>query len=182
MHPEKRILVTGGAGFLGSHLCDRLIADGAQVLCLDNFFTGTRKNVESLLGHKNFELARHDVTFPFYVEMDEIYNLACPASPIHYQHDPVQTIKTSVHGAINMLGLAKRVKAKILQASTLDRHARPCAGHPRLPCHEKRRGWPGHKGVYARLSLSAGRPKAGPVRGLCPAMTHWVIPRDGNML
>jgi UDP-glucuronate decarboxylase len=127
MHLEKRILVTGGAGFLGSHLCDRLIADGAQVLCLDNFFTGTRKNVESLLGRKKFELARHDVTFPFYVEMDESYNLACPASPSRYQHDPVQTTKTSVHGAINMH--AKRVKAKILQASTLDRHARPCAGH-----------------------------------------------------
>jgi UDP-glucuronate decarboxylase len=125
MHLEKRILVTGGAGFLGSHLCDRLIADGAQVLCLDNFFTGTRKNVESLLGHKNFELARHDVTFPFYVEMDEIYNLACPASPIHYQHDPVQTTKTSVHGAINMLGLAKRVKAKILQASTSEVYGDP---------------------------------------------------------
>ena len=129
MHLEKRILVTGGAGFLGSHLCDRLIADGAQVLCLDNFFTGTRKNVESLLDHKNFELARHDVTFPFYVEMDEIYNLACPASPIHYQHDPVQTTKTSVHGAINMLGLAKRVKAKILQASTSEVYGDPCV-HP----------------------------------------------------
>jgi UDP-glucuronate decarboxylase len=125
MHLEKRILVTGGAGFLGSHLCDRLIADGAQVLCLDNFFTGTRKNVESLLDHRHFELIRHDVTFPFYVEIDEIYNLACPASPIHYQHDPVQTTKTSVHGAINMLGLAKRVKAKILQASTSEVYGDP---------------------------------------------------------
>src|SRR5262249_57337923 len=112
MHLEKRILVTGGAGFLGSHLCDRLIARGAQVLCVDNFFTGVRKNVDSLLDHKYFELIRHDVTFPYYVEVDEIYNLACPASPMHYQHDPVQTTKTSVHGAINMLGLAKRVKAK----------------------------------------------------------------------
>jgi len=114
MHLEKRILVTGGAGFLGSHLCARLIAEGAQVLCVDNFFTGARRNVEPLLDHKHFELIRHDVTFPLFVEVDEIYNLACPASPVHYQHDPVQTIKTSVHGAINMLGLAKRVHAKIL--------------------------------------------------------------------
>jgi UDP-glucuronate decarboxylase len=125
MHLEKRILVTGGAGFLGSHLCERLIAEGAQVLCVDNFFTGTRKNVDSLLDHKYFELIRHDVTFPYYVEIDEIYNLACPASPIHYQHDPVQTTKTSVHGAINMLGLAKRVKAKILQASTSEVYGDP---------------------------------------------------------
>jgi UDP-glucuronate decarboxylase len=129
MHLEKRVLVTGGAGFLGSHLCERLIAEGAQVLCLDNFFTGTRKNVEPLLDHKHFELIRHDVTFPFYVEVDEIYNLACPASPIHYQHDPVQTTKTSVHGAINMLGLAKRVKAKILQASTSEVYGDPSV-HP----------------------------------------------------
>jgi UDP-glucuronate decarboxylase len=129
MHLEKRILVTGGAGFLGSHLCDRLIAEGAQVLCLDNFFTGTRKNVESLLDHKYFELIRHDVTFPLYVEVDEICNLACPASPVHYQHDPVQTTKTSVHGAINMLGLAKRVKAKILQASTSEVYGDPSV-HP----------------------------------------------------
>ncbi len=129
MHLEKRILVTGGAGFLGSHLCERLIAEGAQVLCLDNFFTGTRKNVELLLDHKHFELIRHDVTFPFYVEVDEIWNLACPASPVHYQHDPVQTTKTSVHGAINMLGLAKRVKAKILQASTSEVYGDPSV-HP----------------------------------------------------
>jgi UDP-glucuronate decarboxylase len=125
MHLEKRILVTGGAGFLGSHLCERLIVEGAQVLCIDNFFTGARKNVEPLLDHKHFELIRHDVTFPFYVEVDEIYNLACPASPVHYQHDPVQTIKTSVHGAINMLGLAKRVRAKILQASTSEVYGDP---------------------------------------------------------
>jgi UDP-glucuronate decarboxylase len=125
MHLEKRILVSGGAGFLGSHLCERLIAHGAQILCVDNFFTGTRKNVESLLDHKHFELTRHDVTFPLYVEVDEIYNLACPASPLHYQHDPVQTTKTSVHGAINMLGLAKRVKAKILQASTSEVYGDP---------------------------------------------------------
>jgi len=129
MHLEKRILVTGGAGFLGSHLCARLILEGAQVLCLDNFFTGTRKNVEPLLDHKSFELIRHDVTFPFYVEVDEIYNLACPASPVHYQHDPVQTTKTSVHGAINMLGLAKRVNAKILQASTSEVYGDPSV-HP----------------------------------------------------
>jgi UDP-glucuronate decarboxylase len=125
MHLEKRILVTGGAGFLGSHLCERLLADGASVVCIDNFFTGTRRNVEHLRDHKDFELIRHDVTFPLYVEVDEIYNLACPASPIHYQHDPVQTTKTSVHGAINMLGLAKRVKAKILQASTSEVYGDP---------------------------------------------------------
>jgi UDP-glucuronate decarboxylase len=129
MHLEKRILVTGGAGFLGSHLCERLIAEGAQVLCADNFFTGARRNVEGLLDHKHFELIRHDVTFPLYVEVDEIYNLACPASPVHYQHDPVQTIKTSVHGAINMLGLAKRLDAKILQASTSEVYGDPSI-HP----------------------------------------------------
>src|SRR3569833_2527489 len=113
-----RVLVTGGAGFLGSHLCERLVTEGHDVLCVDNYFTGTRSNVAGLLGHPRFELMRHDVTFPLYVEVDQIYNLACPASPIHYQHDPVQTTKTSVHGAINMLGLAKRVKARIFQAST----------------------------------------------------------------
>ena len=112
MHLEQRILVTGGSGFLGSHLCERLLAEGAQVICLDNFFTGARRNIEHLLDHKRFELIRHDVTFPIYLEIDQIYNLACPASPIHYQHDPVQTTKTSVHGAINMLGLAKRVKGE----------------------------------------------------------------------
>ncbi len=125
MHLQRRILITGGAGFLGSHLCERLLSQGADILCVDNFFTGTKKNIEHLLGHKNFELIRHDVTFPLYVEVDEIYNLACPASPIHYQHDPVQTTKTSVHGAINMLGLAKRVKAKILQASTSEVYGDP---------------------------------------------------------
>jgi UDP-glucuronate decarboxylase len=122
---RKRILVTGGAGFLGSHLCDRLLNDGHEVLCADNFFTGDRGNVAHLLQHAYFELIRHDVTFPLYVEVDEIYNLACPASPIHYQHDPVQTTKTSVHGAINMLGLAKRVRAKILQASTSEVYGDP---------------------------------------------------------
>ncbi|AXF16405.1 UDP-glucuronic acid decarboxylase family protein [Paraburkholderia caledonica] len=115
---RKRILVTGGAGFLGSHLCERLVTQGHDVLCVDNFYTGTKDNIAHLLDCPNFELMRHDVTFPLYVEVDEIYNLACPASPIHYQHDPVQTTKTSVHGAINMLGLAKRVKARIFQAST----------------------------------------------------------------
>ena len=127
----KRILVTGGAGFLGSHLCDRLLADGHDVICLDNFFTGTKANVDHLIGHKRFELMRHDVTFPLYVEVDQIYNLACPASPIHYQHDPVQTTKTSVHGAINMLGLAKRLRAKILQASTSEVYGDP-AVHPQV--------------------------------------------------
>ena len=122
---RKRILVTGGAGFLGSHLCERLLADGQDVLCVDNFFTGTKDNIAHLIGNPNFELMRHDVTFPLYVEIDEIYNLACPASPVHYQFDPVQTTKTSVHGAINMLGLAKRVKAKILQASTSEVYGDP---------------------------------------------------------
>ncbi len=125
MHLRKRILVTGGAGFLGSHLCERLIGEGHDVICLDNFFTGTKDNIAHLLDNHNFELMRHDVTFPLYVEVDEIYNLACPASPIHYQHDPVQTTKTSVHGAINMLGLAKRTKAKILQASTSEVYGDP---------------------------------------------------------
>jgi UDP-glucuronate decarboxylase len=118
-------LVTGGAGFLGSHLCERLVAEGHDVLCVDNYFTGTRTNIAGLLEHPRFELMRHDVTFPLYVEVDEIYNLACPASPIHYQHDPVQTTKTSVHGAINMLGLAKRLRAKIFQASTSEVYGDP---------------------------------------------------------
>jgi UDP-glucuronate decarboxylase len=122
---SKRILVTGGAGFLGSHLCEYLIAQGHDVLCVDNFYTGTKRNIAHLLRHPRFELMRHDVTFPLYVEVDEIYNLACPASPVHYQNDPVQTTKTSVHGAINMLGLAKRVKAKILQASTSEVYGDP---------------------------------------------------------
>ncbi|MBF9020229.1 NAD-dependent epimerase/dehydratase family protein [Rhodobacterales bacterium HKCCA1058] len=120
-----RSLVTGGAGFLGSHLCERLLADGHEVICLDNFFTGCKGNISHLLGNPRFEQMRHDVTFPLYVEVDEIYNLACPASPVHYQHDPVQTIKTSVHGAINMLGLAKRTGAKILQASTSEVYGDP---------------------------------------------------------
>ncbi|CAO3459446.1 UDP-glucuronic acid decarboxylase family protein [Azospirillum largimobile] len=126
---RKRVLVTGGAGFLGSHLCDRLLAAGNDVLCVDNFFTGSRDNVLHLLDNPHFELMRHDVTFPLYVEVDEVYNLACPASPIHYQHDPVQTTKTSVHGAINMLGLAKRVGARIMQASTSEVYGDP-AVHP----------------------------------------------------
>jgi UDP-glucuronate decarboxylase len=129
MHTIKRVLVTGGAGFLGSHLCERLLAEGNEVLCVDNFYTGTRRNVAHLLDNPNFELMRHDVTFPLYVEVDEIYNLACPASPIHYQKDPVQTTKTSVHGAINMLGLAKRVEAKIMQASTSEVYGDPTV-HP----------------------------------------------------
>ncbi len=126
---RKRILVTGGAGFLGSHLIDRLLSDGHEVLCVDNLFTGTKRNIEHLLTNPRFEFMRHDVTFPLYVEVDEIYNLACPASPIHYQHDPVQTTKTSVHGAINMLGLAKRLKCRILQASTSEVYGDP-AVHP----------------------------------------------------
>lgn len=122
---RKRVLITGGAGFLGSHLCKRLLNDGHNVLCVDNFFTGAKDNIMRLLGNPHFELMRHDVTFPLYIEVDEIYNLACPASPIHYQHDPVQTTKTSVHGAINMLGLAKRLKAKIFQASTSEVYGDP---------------------------------------------------------
>ncbi|MFN7286500.1 MAG: UDP-glucuronic acid decarboxylase family protein [bacterium] len=131
MFTSSRILVTGGAGFLGSHLVERLLAQGHEVICVDNLFTGTRRNVEHLLDHRRFELLRHDVCFPLYVEVDEIYNLACPASPVHYQHDPVQTTKTSVHGAINILGLAKRVKAKILQASTSEVYGDPTV-HPQV--------------------------------------------------
>ena len=122
---ERRILVTGGSGFLGSHLCDRLVARGDDVVCADNLFTGRKRNVAHLLNTPNFEFLRHDVTFPLYVEVDQIYNLACPASPVHYQHDPVQTTKTSVHGAINMLGLAKRLKARIFQASTSEVYGDP---------------------------------------------------------
>jgi UDP-glucuronate decarboxylase len=125
MQDMKRILVTGGAGFLGSHLCDRLVSSGADIVCVDNFYTGSKENVSQLLHHRHFELMRHDVTFPLYIEVDEIYNLACPASPVHYQFDPVQTTKTNVHGAINMLGLAKRVQAKIFQASTSEVYGDP---------------------------------------------------------
>ena len=128
---KKRVLVTGGAGFIGSHLCARLLEQGHQVLCVDNFFTGTRANVGALLGHPDFELMRHDVTFPLFVEVDEIYNLACPASPVHYQFDPVQTTKTSVVGAINMLGLAKRLRVPVLQASTSEVYGDP-AIHPQV--------------------------------------------------
>ena len=124
-HTTNRILVTGGGGFLGSHLCDRLVTEGHDVLCVDNFFTGNKHNIRHLLDMPNFELMRHDITFPLYVEVDEIYNLACPASPVSYQHDPVQTTKTSVHGAINILGLAKRLKAKVFQASTSEVYGDP---------------------------------------------------------
>lgn len=137
MRLRKRILVTGGSGFLGSHLCQRLLDDGNEVLCVDNFFSSERSNVASFLDNHNFELVRHDITFPLYVEVDEIYNLACPASPVHYQHDPVQTIKTCVHGAINMLGLAKRVKARIFQASTSEVY-----GDPEV--HPQQEGYWGH--------------------------------------
>jgi UDP-glucuronate decarboxylase len=129
MHIQKQVLVTGGAGFIGSYICERLIAEGNAVVCVDNFFTGSRTNIMHLLDHPMFELMRHDITIPLYVEVDEIYNMACPASPVHYQFDPVQTTKTSVHGAINMLGLAKRVKAKVLQASTSEVYGDP-AVHP----------------------------------------------------
>ena len=136
MHNRKRILVTGGAGFLGSHLCERLVNEGNDVICVDNFYTGSKDNIIRLLNNPHFELMRHDVTFPLYVEVDEIYNLACPASPVHYQYDPVQTTKTSVHGAINMLGLAKRTGAKIFQASTSEVYGDPVV-HPQ---HESYNG------------------------------------------
>ncbi len=131
MKSVKKVLVTGGAGFIGSHLCDRLVADGCDVLCVDNYFTGAKDNIAHLMGSPRFEVMRHDVTFPLYVEVNEIYNLACPASPVHYQFDPVQTTKTSVHGAINMLGLAKRVRARIFQASTSEVYGDPQI-HPQV--------------------------------------------------
>lgn len=133
-NPRRRILVTGGAGFLGSHLIDRLLERGDEVICADNLFTGAKRNIEHVLDHSRFEFIRHDVTFPLYVEVDQIYNLACPASPVHYQHDPVQTTKTSVHGAINMLGLAKRLKARIFQASTSEVYGDPVV-HPQTEAY-----------------------------------------------
>jgi UDP-glucuronate decarboxylase len=148
---RKRCLVTGGAGFLGSHLCERLLAAGHEVLCVDNFYTGTKDNIQGVLGNPHFELLRHDITFPLYVEVDEIYNLACPASPVHYQLDPVQTTKTSVHGAINMLGLAKRVKAKIFQASTSEVYGDPQA-HP-----QKENYWGHVNPVGARACYDEGK-------------------------
>src|SRR5689334_4450345 len=144
---RKRILVTGGAGFLGSHLCERLLKDGHDVLCVDNYFTGTRDNILHLLGDPHFEAMRHDVTFPLYVEVDEIYNLACPASPIHYQHDPVQTTKTSVSGAINMLGLAKRLRAKIFQSSTSEVYGDPNI-HPQTEAYRGNVNPIGPRGCY----------------------------------
>ena len=137
MHFRKRVLVTGGAGFVGSHLCERLLQENCHVICVDNYFTGSRENIVHLLGNPFFEAIRHDVTFPLYIEVDQIYNLACPASPVHYQHDPVQTTKTSVHGAINMLGLAKRLKCPILQASTSEGY-----GDPQV--HPQQEGYWGH--------------------------------------
>jgi UDP-glucuronate decarboxylase len=148
---HSRVLVTGGAGFIGSHLCERLLERGCEVLCVDNFYTGTRANIAHLLGNPRFELLRHDVTFPLYVEVDQIYNLACPASPVHYQFDPVQTTKTSVHGAINMLGLAKRVKARILQASTSEVYGDPAV-------HPQRENYWGHVNpVGARSCYDEGK-------------------------
>lgn len=146
-HFQKRILVTGGAGFLGSHLCDHLVNDQHDVLCLDNFFTGSKQNISHLLERPNFELLRHDITFPLYVEIDEIYNLACPASPIHYQFDPVQTTKTSVHGAINVLGLAKRAKAKVFQASTSEVYGDPTV-HPQTETYWGNVNPIGHRACY----------------------------------
>src|SRR5881227_752282 len=147
MHLEQRVLVTGGAGFLGSHLCERLLADGRDVLCVDNFFTGARRHIEHLLPNPRFELCRHDVTFPLYVEVDQIYNLACPASPVHYQHEPVQTTKTSVIGAINMLGLAKRLRAPILQASTSEVYGDPDV-HPQTEDYRGHVNPNGPRGCY----------------------------------
>ncbi len=146
-YQRKRVLVTGGAGFLGSHLCERLLREGHDVICLDNFFTGVKENVAHLMGDHHFELLRHDVTFPLYVEVDEIYNLACPASPVHYQHDPVQTTKTNVHGAINMLGLAKRLKAKIFQASTSEVYGDPQV-HPQVESYWGNVNPIGHRSCY----------------------------------
>jgi UDP-glucuronate decarboxylase len=148
---RKRILVTGGAGFLGSHLVDRLIARGDEVVCADNLFTGTKQNIDHLHDHPRFEFIRHDVTFPLYVEVDQIYNLACPASPIHYQHDPVQTTKTSVHGAINMLGLAKRLKARIFQASTSEVYGDPVE-HPQTETY-----WGNVNPIGARSCYDEGK-------------------------
>jgi len=146
-HFQKRILVTGGAGFLGSHLCERLVNDRHDVICVDNFFTGSKQNIAHLLERPNFELLRHDITFPLYIEIDEIYNLACPASPIHYQFDPVQTTKTSVHGAINVLGLAKRVKAKVFQASTSEVYGDPTI-HPQTEDYWGNVNPIGHRACY----------------------------------
>jgi UDP-glucuronate decarboxylase len=151
MHLERRVLVTGGAGFLGSHLCEKLLETGSQVLCVDNFFTGARRNIEYLLDHKHFELLRHDVGHPLFVEVDEIYNLACPASPIHYQRDPVQTTKTSVLGAYNMLGLAKRLHCKILQASTSEVYGDP-AEHPQTESY-----WGNVNPIGARSCYDEGK-------------------------
>ncbi len=151
IHTQKRILITGGAGFLGSHLCDRLIAEGHDVLCMDNFFTGSKRNISHLLGEPNFELIRHDLVQPIFIEADEIYNLACPASPIHYQYNPVKTIKTSVMGSINMLGLAKRVKAKILQASTSEIYGNPTV-HP-----QKEDYWGNVNTIGARSCYDEGK-------------------------
>ncbi|MBO32296.1 MAG: NAD-dependent dehydratase [Rhodospirillaceae bacterium] len=147
MPSRKRILVTGGAGFIGSHLCHRLVEEGSDVICLDNYFTGTKDNVADLMNRINFELMRHDVTFPLFIEVDEIYNLACPASPIHYQYDPVQTTKTSVHGAINMLGLAKRCGAKIFQASTSEVYGDPTV-HPQAEDYRGNVNPIGPRGCY----------------------------------
>src|SRR6195952_3915119 len=147
MLTERRMLVTGGAGFIGSHLCDRLLERGDEVLCVDNFYTGTRRNVHHLLSNSRFELTRHDICFPLYVEVDQIFNLACPASPVHYQYDPVQTTKVSVHGAIHMLGLAKRVKAKILQASTSEVYGDPTV-HPQKEDYWGNVNPVGPRGVY----------------------------------
>jgi UDP-glucuronate decarboxylase len=148
---RKRVLVTGGAGFIGSHLCERLLAADSEVICVDNFYTGTRENIEHLLSHPRFEVVRHDITFPLYLEVDEIYNLACPASPIHYQFDPVQTTKTSVHGSINMLGLAKRLKAKILQASTSEVYGDP-EQHPQQESY-----WGNVNPIGARACYDEGK-------------------------
>ncbi len=157
----KKILVTGGAGFIGSHLCERLIQAGEDVLCMDNYFTGSKKNVEHLLSNPMFEIMRHDVTFPLFVEVERIFNLACPASPVHYQFDPVQTTKTSVHGAINMLGLAKRVKARILQASTSEVY-----GDPKCTRSPNRTG-----ARSIRLAFAAATTKASAARRRCFSIT-----------
>ena len=170
---KKKILITGGAGFLGSHLCDKLLLEGHEVICVDNYFTGNKSNLEHLLDNPKFELIRHDITFPLYLEVDQIFNLACPASPIHYQHDPVQTLKTSVHGAINMLGLAKRIGARIFQASTSEVYGDPHV-HPQKESYNGNVNPNGPR--CFRTSLSAG-PSPVLFGGPLPlGLADWLVP------
>ena len=176
MYGQKRVLVTGGAGFLGSHLCERLLSEGHEVICADNLYTGTKRNVKHLLSDPNFEFLRHDITLPLYVEIDQIYNLACPASPVHYQFDPVQTTKTCVHGAINMLGLAKRTKARILQASTSEVYGDPEI-HPQT---ETYRGAVNSTGIRACMKRASAAPKR--CSSTIDASTAWISGSPGSSI